>query len=53
MSCAMLNAMVLSMDGSWNEAAQMSKAHPVLEMQAPSKRKAEMLDIVDIYNLLL
>ncbi|CAE7654793.1 unnamed protein product [Symbiodinium sp. CCMP2592] len=33
MSCAMLNAMVLAMDGSWNEAAQMTKAHPVLEMQ--------------------
>jgi len=33
MSCAMLNAMVLAMDGSWTEAAQMTKAHPVLEMQ--------------------
>ena len=36
MSCAMLNAMVLAMDGSWNEAAQMTKAHPVLEMQVRS-----------------
>jgi len=33
-SCAMLNAIVLAMDGNWNEAAQMTKAHPVLEMQA-------------------
>ncbi|CAJ1333341.1 unnamed protein product [Effrenium voratum] len=33
MSCAMLHAIVLAMDGNWNEAAQMTKAHPVLEMQ--------------------
>lgn len=34
MSCAMMNAMVLAADGNWNEAAQMTKAHPVVEMQA-------------------
>lgn len=34
MSCAMLYAVCLSMDGSWNDAAQQAKVHPTLEMQA-------------------
>eukprot|EP00933_Yihiella_yeosuensis_P079722 TRINITY_DN9309_c0_g1_i2.p1 TRINITY_DN9309_c0_g1~~TRINITY_DN9309_c0_g1_i2.p1 ORF type:complete len:328 (+),score=82.47 TRINITY_DN9309_c0_g1_i2:79-984(+) len=34
MSCAMLNAIVLAADGNFNEAVQMTKAHPTLEMQA-------------------
>jgi len=33
-SCTMLHASVLAMDGNWNEAAQLTKAHPVQEMQA-------------------
>lgn len=34
MSCAMLAAITLAMDGSYTEAVQMAKAHPTLEMQA-------------------
>merc|ERR1711920_205257 len=33
-SCAMLAAIVLSMDGSWNDAVQLTAMHPTLEMQA-------------------
>jgi Flp pilus assembly protein TadD len=34
MSCSMLAAICLAMDGSWKEAAQQTKAHPTMEMQA-------------------
>lgn len=34
MSASMLAAIALAGDGSWTEAAQMTKAHPTLEMQA-------------------
>merc|ERR1719460_1645629 len=34
MSCSMLSAVCLAMDGSWNEAVQQTKAHPTLEMRA-------------------
>lgn len=34
MSCAMLAAISLATDGSWNDAVQQTKAHPTLEMQA-------------------
>lgn len=33
-SVTMMNAIVLAGDGNWNEAAQLAKQHPVLEMQA-------------------
>merc|ERR1712003_414696 len=34
MSCSMLSAICLAMDGSYKEAVQQTKAHPTLEMQA-------------------
>lgn len=34
MSCAMLAAIALAMDGSWTDAVQMTKVHPTQEMQA-------------------
>jgi len=34
MSCAMLAAIVLAIDGSWNDAVQFTTVHPTLEMQA-------------------
>lgn len=34
MSCAMMSSVVLAMDGSWNDAVQLTAAHPTLEMQA-------------------
>lgn len=34
MSCSMLAVMALAMEGSYNDAVQMAKAHPTLEMQA-------------------
>lgn len=34
MSCAMLAAIVLAIDGSWNDAVQFTAVHPTLEMQA-------------------
>merc|ERR1719343_783062 len=34
MSCSMLSAICLAMDGSWKEAVQLTTAHPTLEMQA-------------------
>lgn len=34
MSCAMLSSISLALDGSWNDAVQLTKAHPTLEMQA-------------------
>jgi len=36
MSSAMLSAITLAMDGLYNDAAQLTKAHPTLEMQALS-----------------
>jgi len=34
MSVAMLHAIVLASDGSWNDACQLTTTHPTLEMQA-------------------
>lgn len=34
MSVAMLYAITMAIDGSWNDAVQLTKAHPTLEMQA-------------------
>jgi len=34
MSCAILQAIVCAMDGSWNDAVQLTTMHPTLEMQA-------------------
>merc|ERR1719442_114934 len=34
MSCTLLAAIAHAMDGNWKEAAEMTKAHPTLEMQA-------------------
>lgn len=34
MSCTMLHAISLAMDGNWAEATQQTKVHPTLEMQA-------------------
>lgn len=36
MSCSMLSAIALALDGSWTEAAAMTQEHPTLEMQAMS-----------------
>merc|ERR1711972_14835 len=33
-SCTMLSAISMANDGSWAEAAQLTKTHPTLEMQA-------------------
>mmetsp|Transcript_63562 Transcript_63562/g.171544 ORF Transcript_63562/g.171544 Transcript_63562/m.171544 type:complete len:300 (+) Transcript_63562:75-974(+) len=34
MSCTLLAAVAHAMDGNWKEAAELTKAHPTLEMQA-------------------
>jgi len=34
MGCSMLAAIANAMDGNWKEAAELTKAHPTLEMQA-------------------
>merc|ERR1719221_163912 len=34
MSCTLLAAIAHAMDGNWKEAAELTKAHPTLEMQA-------------------
>jgi len=34
MSCSMLAAIAHALDGNWKEAAELTKAHPTLEMQA-------------------
>jgi len=34
MSCTLLAAIAHAMDGNWKDAAEMTKAHPTLEMQA-------------------